>query len=70
MKNAYVWDSGKSRVVNISKIRNFSIEAAPETKNFKLMGWFSDNETVCIRFFPDIDSCEKFLKLLLAEDPA
>jgi len=69
MKTNYVWDANKTRIVNISKVRNFSIEAAPETKNFKIVGWFSDTETVVIRFFPDIESCEKFLIKMLEEEP-
>lgn len=59
----WVWNFEKTKVVEVSKLRNFSI--AREGGEFKVIAWFSDKETLQIGQFLSLDEAQRFLLNLL-----
>jgi len=55
----WVWNLEKTKVVEVSKLRNFSI--SNEGGAFKVIAWFSDKETLQIGQFLSLDAAQRFL---------
>lgn len=59
----WVWNTDRTKVVDIDHIRSFSIEA--KVGAFEVLGWFSDTETILFGSFKDLNLAQMFLSKLL-----
>ncbi len=59
----WVWNTDRTKVVDIDHIRSFSIEAKVDA--FEVLGWFSDTATILFGSFKDLNLAQMFLGKLL-----
>lgn len=59
----WVWNTDRTKVVDIDHIRSFSIEA--KVDGFQVLGWFSDTATILFGSFKDLNLAQMFLRKLL-----
>ena len=74
MKN-FIWDEEQNICVSRSRIRNFTIEPTKtdtfepfvDKTRYKVVAWFSDNETISLGSFNDHEKAKDFIVSLVEE---
>ncbi len=62
----YLWNQYKSGIVNLDKVRNFSIR--PTAAGIEVIAWFSDSESVSVGNFNNDAEAEGFLEKIVGSN--
>lgn len=63
----FIWNKDRSGSFRLDLVRNFTIQrigiesSISKSSGYSIVAWFSDNESVCIGEFLNVDSCRDFL---------